>query len=78
MTTRYVVLVFFDDGDRFDYDPPLPHPAVVFLERFAREQQLADDLGASIAIEIDKNGKPVSAGIRAGMGPIPRGWLDES
>jgi hypothetical protein len=53
MGRRYVVLQF-DDGDRFDYEPPLPHPADVFLERFPVSQQLNADIGATSAVEIDK------------------------
>lgn len=51
MTTRYVVLQF-DDGDRFDFEPPLPHPADVFLSRFPEDKWLNADIGATRAIEI--------------------------
>jgi len=53
MTTRYVVLQF-DDGDRFDYEPPLPHPADIFLERFPTSTTLNADIGATSAVEIDR------------------------
>jgi len=53
MATRFVVLQF-DDGDRFDYEPPLPHPADVFLERFPTSTTLNADIGATSAVEIDQ------------------------
>jgi hypothetical protein len=49
---RFVVLQF-DDGDRFDYEPPLLHPADVFLERFPTSTSLNADIGATSAVEVD-------------------------
>lgn len=53
MGKRYVVLEF-DDGERFDYEPPLPHPADMFLEMFPTSEQLNGYVGATCAFEIDQ------------------------
>lgn len=41
---RYVVLKF-EAGDRYDFDPPTKHPADVFLERLRHDQYLINDIG---------------------------------
>ena len=51
-TGRRFVVLQFDDGDRFDYEPPLPHPADVFLERFPTSYTLNADIGATSAVEV--------------------------
>lgn len=53
MGRRYVVLQF-DDGDRFDYEPPLPHPADTFLRRFPEDPWLNGDIGATSVVEVDR------------------------
>ena len=53
---RFVVLQF-DDGDRFDYEPPLPHPADIFLARFAENRWFGAEVGATLAREMDEEGK---------------------
>jgi len=58
MPTRFVVLQF-DDGGRFDYEPPLPHPADMFLERFFAEKRMSADVGATWAREVDEEGRAV-------------------
>lgn len=74
---RYVVLRF-DDGDRFDYEPPLIHPADVFLNRFPRDFWMNADIGATSAFEVDPSriGCPDPAAVRLPpqeRGPVP--WL---
>lgn len=66
MATRYVVLVF-EDGDRFDYDPPLLHDADNFLGRFAESSWM--DTGAVRAYEIDGSGRRIGEDIAAYDGP---------
>jgi hypothetical protein len=63
MGTKYVVLVF-EDGDRFDYEPPLPHPADVFLDRFGDDRWLNADLGAAGAYETASEPEPSSDPIK--------------
>lgn len=55
---RFVVLRF-DDGGRFDYEPPLLHPADMFLERFAAEKRLSADVGATWVREVDELGHTI-------------------
>lgn len=57
MATRYVLLRF-DDGDRFDYEPPLTHSADIFLERLADGRWFSDDVGATSAIEVPTHEVP--------------------
>jgi hypothetical protein len=59
MASRYVVLVF-EDGDRFDYKPPLLHSADVFLSRFGDDRWLNADLGATGAYETASEPDPSS------------------
>lgn len=73
---RFVVLTF-DDGDRFDYEPPLPHPADVFLERFAQDGYLNADVGASTAFEVLTSPEPDSSVTYPPSEPPSRGWFDK-
>lgn len=43
--TVYVTLKFVG-GDRHDYEPPLPHPADVFLERLEHDEYFRREVGA--------------------------------
>jgi hypothetical protein len=49
---RYVTLAFDDDGCH-DYDPPLLHPAEVFLRRFSSDKDFRTDTGAVAALETE-------------------------
>jgi hypothetical protein len=51
---RYVLVRFTDEvfsGDsRFDYNPPLPHPADIFIDRMQTESDFRRDVGGEVIL----------------------------
>jgi hypothetical protein len=78
-TGRRFVVLQFDDGDRFDYEPPLMHPANVFLGRFEEDRWLNADIGATSAVEVvgidDIPQLSATLQPQQGADPDPLAWI---